>query len=143
MKKAIVVGKTLLDDRSGGALGTLADILAIRAIYGKNIKVVIPSEARERLENEFDIEVIPVDSRSFIQSLVGAVTLTSIDRFQTFIDKNMDTLFGDANIVFFTGAVLGRHAGRITEQFGIPSVCLLYTSPSPRDATLSRMPSSA
>ena len=24
-----------------------------------------------------------------------------------------------------------------------PSVCLLYTSPSPRDATLSRMPSSA
>ena len=25
----------------------------------------------------------------------------------------------------------------------VPSVCLLYTSPSPRDATLSRMPSSA
>ena len=27
--------------------------------------------------------------------------------------------------------------------FGLPTVCLLYTSPSPRDATLSRMPSSA
>ena len=26
---------------------------------------------------------------------------------------------------------------------GIPNFCLLYTSPSPRDATLSRMPSSA
>ena len=26
---------------------------------------------------------------------------------------------------------------------GIPTGCLLYTSPSPRDATLSRMPSSA
>ena len=25
----------------------------------------------------------------------------------------------------------------------IPAICLLYTSPSPRDATLSRMPSSA
>ena len=25
----------------------------------------------------------------------------------------------------------------------LPGVCLLYTSPSPRDATLSRMPSSA
>ena len=32
-----------------------------------------------------------------------------------------------------------------TSQFNIkiPNVCLLYTSPSPRDATLSRMPSSA
>ena len=26
---------------------------------------------------------------------------------------------------------------------GYPNICLLYTSPSPRDATLSRMPSSA
>ena len=28
-------------------------------------------------------------------------------------------------------------------DFGINQACLLYTSPSPRDATLSRMPSSA
>ena len=28
-------------------------------------------------------------------------------------------------------------------KFGFSSSCLLYTSPSPRDATLSRMPSSA
>ena len=27
--------------------------------------------------------------------------------------------------------------------FGLYALCLLYTSPSPRDATLSRMPSSA
>ena len=32
----------------------------------------------------------------------------------------------------FEGVVIARHGG-----------CLLYTSPSPRDATLSRMPSSA
>ena len=29
------------------------------------------------------------------------------------------------------------------QQHGPPRACLLYTSPSPRDATLSRMPSSA
>ena len=29
------------------------------------------------------------------------------------------------------------------EDFAIDNICLLYTSPSPRDATLSRMPSSA
>ena len=33
--------------------------------------------------------------------------------------------------------------GIITSGMGIYDTCLLYTSPSPRDATLSRMPSSA
>ena len=46
----------------------------------------------------------------------------------------------------------GRHkgtlpiSGRISAAVSIPIlvfICLLYTSPSPRDATLSRMPSSA
>ena len=31
----------------------------------------------------------------------------------------------------------------LARQSGIPSICLLYTSPSPRDGLLSRMPSSA
>ena len=38
--------------------------------------------------------------------------------------------------------IVGRHEGGVAmmaEAYG----CLLYTSPSPRDATLSRMPSSA
>ena len=35
-------------------------------------------------------------------------------------------------------------AARLPDQFKAePQACLLYTSPSPRDATLSRMPSSA
>ena len=45
---------------------------------------------------------------------------------------------------------LADYAEELTEQSGLeipqslaPYICLLYTSPSPRDATLSRMPSSA
>ena len=41
------------------------------------------------------------------------------------------------------GTQMERHIGK---RLGIPCAvisCLLYTSPSPRDATLSRMPSSA
>ena len=39
---------------------------------------------------------------------------------------------------------LGRELrDKIAAREGISQVCLLYTSPSPRDATLSRMPSSA
>ena len=32
---------------------------------------------------------------------------------------------------------------RATDKIALVNICLLYTSPSPRDATLSRMPSSA
>ena len=38
--------------------------------------------------------------------------------------------------------VVAQHFGRMKKE-DAASVCLLYTSPSPRDATLSRMPSSA
>ena len=33
--------------------------------------------------------------------------------------------------------------GEVAEAWGLPYICLLYTSPSPRDRTRSRMPSSA
>ena len=33
--------------------------------------------------------------------------------------------------------------GRLEDAISVCHTCLLYTSPSPRDATLSRMPSSA
>ena len=39
-------------------------------------------------------------------------------------------------------ALTGTHIGCDTSSCGA-CTCLLYTSPSPRDATLSRMPSSA
>ena len=41
-------------------------------------------------------------------------------------------------------AVCGQPSSiQVTISNGVPNFCLLYTSPSPRDATLSRMPSSA
>ena len=40
-------------------------------------------------------------------------------------------------------AVLNTHVNHHDIKNGFFELCLLYTSPSPRDATLSRMPSSA
>ena len=41
----------------------------------------------------------------------------------------------------FFGSAVGRYANRL--RAGKHEACLLYTSPSPRDRTRSRMPSSA
>ena len=43
----------------------------------------------------------------------------------------------------FDGEIGARCAVEFDGDFGTDVACLLYTSPSPRDATLSRMPSSA
>ena len=42
-----------------------------------------------------------------------------------------------------SAATPSHSAGDWSKELGLPTICLLYTSPSPRDATLSRMPSSA
>ena len=47
-------------------------------------------------------------------------------------------------LIFGVGAIIGPLlASKLIQHFGQPSLCLLYTSPSPRDGLLSRMPSSA
>ena len=57
---------------------------------------------------------------------------------------------GIGNIFASLVTAVGRNPAAKNEVFGIAilgfaltEACLLYTSPSPRDATLSRMPSSA
>ena len=49
------------------------------------------------------------------------------------------------NVTLDTAPVLGTLSSGTALGYtpGAYSICLLYTSPSPRDATLSRMPSSA
>ena len=43
----------------------------------------------------------------------------------------------------FTKKAATEAANRAADKFGLDIDCLLYTSPSPRDRTRSRMPSSA
>jgi len=68
------------------------------------------------------------------------------------IDSAVDRAFSDFSVRTFRyrDVVLGRFLTDFYERTGsweglarLFELCLLYTSPSPRDATLSRMPSSA
>ena len=71
-------------------------------------------------------------------AMVGSVKVCKMD-----VDSNQDLAvqFGVRSIptllIFKNGEVTSTQIGAISKH------CLLYTSPSPRDATLSRMPSSA
>ena len=54
--------------------------------------------------------------------------------------KNIDVSIPKDSITVITGL---SGSGKSSLAFDTIYACLLYTSPSPRDATLSRMPSSA
>ena len=56
------------------------------------------------------------------------------------IDKQLHDIFGDDGQIFEDGK---QNIQNLIRGAGILNGCLLYTSPSPRDRTRSRMPSSA
>ena len=56
---------------------------------------------------------------------------------------NITSMQADIIAIGTEKTMQGRGFGQIILQHLIDVTCLLYTSPSPRDATLSRMPSSA
>ena len=76
----------------------------------------------------------------------AATTFKTVNDALTFGTSAIDLANG-ANLTVNTGSgniVLTDIHGDSAETVSITSTgCLLYTSPSPRDATLSRMPSSA
>ena len=67
---------------------------------------------------------------------------TNPDSIIAMIGKTYLRQLGDELLLSATGK-LELWPDRVSITGGINRICLLYTSPSPRDATLSRMPSSA
>ena len=64
---------------------------------------------------------------------------------ESHVDRSIDgpSAFVETNLLgTFTMLEAARHQG-VARFHHVSTDCLLYTSPSPRDATLSRMPSSA
>ena len=77
---------------------------------------------------------------------VGAVGQTPLIRLNALSALTGCEILGKAEFMNPGGSVKDRAALGIlleAEEQGVLKPCLLYTSPSPRDATLSRMPSSA
>ena len=58
-------------------------------------------------------------------------------------DMDEDAQFPDMDTIYSAAFEMRRFADRLNNFADELMICLLYTSPSPRDRTRSRMPSSA
>ena len=77
-----------------------------------------------------------IQSRSILfQVLIGFVVALAVPSVSHGLQTDLDDQISEASDITFAAGV----SGTIDQILD----CLLYTSPSPRDATLSRMPSSA
>ena len=74
------------------------------------------------------------DNSSIIGLVPGTMSIISYSLDGKFLSRTQTDMFGDEF------AVIGKNTFAVYNEY---MSCLLYTSPSPRDATLSRMPSSA
>ena len=64
--------------------------------------------------------------------------ITRVDCENGYLYNSKETPFGSYDLIIIANGMFST----LSKNLRIP-ICLLYTSPSPRDATLSRMPSSA
>ena len=90
-----------------------------------------------------DLKIYHTGTHAFMENSTGNVYLRS----SVGTSINIEPAAGSAGIIANAGGAVNLYYSGSkkfeTSGVGVTITCLLYTSPSPRDATLSRMPSSA
>ena len=135
--KAMVIGTTGLDAAQKQLLAEAGKdipiVFAANFSVGVNLSLKLLDMAARVLGDDADIEIIEAHHRHKIDAPSGTA-LRMGEVIASALDRDLQKV-----------AVYGRegHTGaRERETIGF-ATCLLYTSPSPRDGLLSRMPSSA
>ena len=98
------------------------------------VDVAIAAATRDNASALGERCVVAVRLKAKVAAIDGEVDVVGVDAGD--VDKERDALFGANDVVVEARCSLESSGG-------ISVVCLLYTSPSPRDGLLSRMPSSA
>ena len=81
-----------------------------------------------------NVEYVPADTQAVYESIRNGDVTISHEVWQSTFGKSFYNAMAKGGVID-----AGTHAATTLEEMG----CLLYTSPSPRDGLLSRMPSSA
>ena len=143
--------------RDSGATGTVESIQKNRVIVmmglmkmTANLNDLVPTNEPLDIKKTKGVQMDTVGDSTTFESKIDLRGLTkeeSLKLVESFVDKAMMTNATHLRILHGKGTGVLRDAVKLKlrEYKSIARVyhCLLYTSPSPRDATLSRMPSSA
>ena len=108
-------------------------------LYSSNHNVLRTKTKRSDIEKEKEnLQKLIGDMKDTLQSIGGlGLAANQLGR-----DESVCLVqFGEQTITMVNPVITGREGETKISIEGC--LCLLYTSPSPRDATLSRMPSSA
>ena len=119
-------------------------------IKNRNLRFKIPLKFEEKLKNKKIIKVTRFSKYLILNFLDGSFCLIHLGMSGTIhlIKKSNSNKF--TNTSFYSSPNIPKKHNHVEIQFqdlkiiyNDPRSCLLYTSPSPRDGLLSRMPSSA
>ena len=134
-------------------INALEDTQSLKAL--KNDKYLVIGSATNMIMNElFEGTIIKVSMDDIKQVSDGTLSVGAGLPWDKLIAYCLDNnFFGIENLTLIPGLVgaapvqnigaYGVEVSSVVESVTCYNFCLLYTSPSPRDATLSRMPSSA
>ena len=130
-------------------LGFKDEIVSVKNGYGRNFliptgKAVLATESAKKVLAE-NLKQKAFKEKAIIDE--ANKTATKISKLELKISAKVGPdgkLFGSISNADVAKSLLDKKIEVEKENISIPGKsCLLYTSPSPRDATLSRMPSSA
>ena len=114
-------------------------------IIKNEIKILFQETKDKRVTNflrakKMKVEELKNKKRYYLSSEFSIKCIKSF-----FYDSALEIKIGSSKILNLNDCpiVKPQEIESFRKEFGSYDICLLYTSPSPRDATLSRMPSSA
>ena len=108
----------------------------------KSIRGISPSSPK--VDTHYSPVALPGSILEESQIAFKSQLKRSFDNIKISVRDNLNVVIKDVRVRLRKQTVtLRRQVLRSWKYVMLPKVCLLYTSPSPRDATLSRMPSSA
>ena len=124
------------------SIGEPGTQLTLRTFHvgGTASKISDENEITARQDGVVELEDLRTVQRTTPEGEVETVVVSRSTEFKV-VDKEIGITLSSTNLPY--GGVLHVKAGKKIKKGDLICTCLLYTSPSPRDATLSRMPSSA